>query len=168
MTQGAPFPPHFNPGNMTGHDTIHSGSGRDRSSKSNFRMSPYQSYDTRQTSPTRGQMQGAGYSVDLPPVASGSQIPFDGSDSATSPGAESDPYRSFPNTPADTSGAMSEELDEAVQVRTHNMCFFSGSWGSTRLSCTDPLSCRRGKSGKKTRKSRNGPTERGSLFNCRR
>jgi len=86
-------------------------------------MSPYQSYDVRQTSPTWGQMQGAGCSVDLPPVASGSQIPLDGSDSATSPGADSDPYHSFPNTPADTSGAMSEEFDETAQVRIHKMCF---------------------------------------------
>jgi len=114
---------------MTSNDTIRGGSGIDRTSKSHFRMSPYQGHDTRQTSPTRGQMQGAGYFVDLPPVASGSQIPLDGSDSATSPGAESDPYHSFPNTPADTSGAMSEGFDDASQVMTHKMCFFSGYEG---------------------------------------
>ena len=66
-------------------------------------------------------MQGARSSADLPPVASGSKIPPESPDSATSPGAESDPYRSFPNTPADTNGAMSEELDGAAQVSAHKM-----------------------------------------------
>ena len=81
-------------------------------------MHPYQNRDARQTSSMWAQMEGAGSSADLPPVASGSQIPFEGSDYATSPGADSDPY-----TPADTSGAMSEDLDEAAQVSTYRMHF---------------------------------------------
>ena len=130
MTQGAPFPPHFDQMNLAGPDTSYSGGGgrvtADRTSRPNSRVyHPYQHSDVLQTSPTRGQMQGAGSPVDLSPVASSSRTLFEGSDYATSPGADSDPYRSFPNTPANTSGAMSEDLDETTLVR--ECVFFSGS-----------------------------------------
>ena len=97
------------------------GGGRNvahRTSRSQ-RHSPYEPRDPRQTSPmwdNVGQMQGAGSPIDFSPTGSSSQIVLEGSDSATSPGAESDYYRSFPNTPADTTGAMSEELDESARV----------------------------------------------------
>jgi len=58
--------------------------------------------------------------VDPFQVASSSQAsPYD-SDYAASPGADSDPY-SFPNTPAGSSRAMSEEYDEDTLVRAHDM-----------------------------------------------
>lgn len=80
-------------------------------------------------------MQGAGYALDSSQVASSSQIPLDGSDSAASPSADSDSYRSFPNTPADTSGAMSEELDEAALVSAYKIVFVSGS---LRVHASEP------------------------------
>ena len=71
-------------------------------------------------------MQVVGSSVDLPPVASSSQIRLDDSESATSPGADSDFYHSIPNTPADAGRVMSEEFDEAAKVNIHGTGFTSG------------------------------------------
>lgn len=119
MTQGTLFPPHFEQGSLTSSDVGYSGNGRgavDRTQRPTLRMHPY-------PSPAWGQMQGAGSPLDLSPDGSSGRITLEGSDSATSPGAESDPYYSFPNTPADTNGAMSEDLDEAALVSTH--CVFA-------------------------------------------
>ena len=66
-------------------------------------------------------MHVVGSSVDLPPVASDSQIRLDDSESATSPGADSDFYHSVPNTPADTGRAKSEGFDDAATVNTHGI-----------------------------------------------
>lgn len=116
VAQSTHFSLYFNPGSIQGPDTSYSGSGgADRTSKLNLRRRSHRNHGTRQTSSTWGQVQGAGSSVDLPPVASGSKIPLENSDSATSPGAESDPYRSFPDTSADTNGATSGD----AQVSTH-------------------------------------------------
>lgn len=80
-------------------------------------------------------MRATGSPID--PVASTSQARLDDSESATSPGAESDLYLSFPDTPAETTGAMSEELDEAALVRTHeiHLCLWihEGPFMWTRL-----------------------------------
>ncbi|KAF9789238.1 hypothetical protein BJ322DRAFT_1041595 [Thelephora terrestris] len=62
---------------------------------------PLQPWDTRMSAGSLG---------DLSPTASGSQIVFESSDSATSPGADSDPYRSFPNTPGYNNGTMNGEF----------------------------------------------------------
>ena len=126
MTQGTLYSPHFDQGSLTSSYVGYSGNVRvavDRTQRPTLRMSPYGFRDARQPSPAWGQMQGAGSPLDLSPGASSSQMTLEGSDSATSPGAESDPYHSFPNTPADTNGAMSEDLDEAALVSTR--CVFA-------------------------------------------
>jgi hypothetical protein len=46
--------------------------------------------------------------------------------SATSPGADSDPYFSFPDTPANASWTPSEGLGQDPQVRIRGMRFLSG------------------------------------------
>ena len=67
-------------------------------------------------------MHVVGSLIDPSQVASSSQTRLEDSESATSPGADSDYYHSSPpDTPADTTGAMSEELSEEALVRVHDM-----------------------------------------------
>ena len=71
-------------------------------------------------------------------VASSSQTRLDDPESATSPGADSDfTLSSFPNTPADTTGAMSEGLDEDTLVRTHGFRLCLDPCGSLHADSTD-------------------------------
>lgn len=113
--RGPSFSPHPNYGNFTTPDAVH-GSGRsaaDRAPRTSARPHPYYR-GTRQVSPTWDRRQGPGSPDDFAPITSNSQIPFDSSDSATSPGADSDPYYGFPDTPGNTSGGM-EEFEAAMK-----------------------------------------------------
>jgi hypothetical protein len=47
-------------------------------------------------------------------------------ESATSPGADSDPYHSFPNTPANASWTPSEGPGQDPQAKVREMRFLSG------------------------------------------
>jgi hypothetical protein len=74
-------------------------------------------------------MNAAGSSIDLLLAASIGQIRLEDSESATCPGADSDPYYNIPNTPAGTSGTRSKGLGRDPQVRIRRMRFLSGPLG---------------------------------------
>ena len=123
MTQGTHFPPHF----LTIPDTG-CGGGRasaDRTQRPGARPYPYQQRGVQHASSTWDNRQGAGSPDHLSPTVLGSQIIPESSDSATSPGADSDPYRSYPNTPGYSNGAMSDEFETAQVSRKRE--FVSGS-----------------------------------------
>ena len=95
-----------------------------RTPRLNLRPHPYQ-----QTLSTRGPSP----PQERSPAGSSNQILFGGSDYETSPGAESDSYCSFPNTPADTGGFVPHELD----VSRQDVVLSLGPRESTYLSPTD-------------------------------
>lgn len=100
--------PQLNRGNYTDPNTSYGGSGGGATGRTQRPNSHGHSYlEVPQPSPLRGSIQGS----PSPPAGSSSRNLFDGSDYETSPGAESDCYHSFPNTPADTGGVMPQELD---------------------------------------------------------
>jgi len=120
------------------------GRGTADRTRSNLRAHPYQHPNMRRTSPTHddiGLMQGAGSPIDLSSVASNSQVPPESSEYAASPGADSDPYYSFPDTPA-TNGALSEDFGGDDLVRTHRMCLSPDIRGPNYMGSTDSLLCR--------------------------
>lgn len=112
VIQGTPFPQHLN---QTGCRGI-----TDRVAKPSTRVHPYQHHGARQASPTWESGRSSGSPEHLSPMASGSRTGHEGSDFATSPGADSDPYYSFPNTPGNTNGLISES-EETTRVSPDEM-----------------------------------------------
>lgn len=53
---------------------------------------------------------------------------IESSDSTTSPGADSDPYYSYPNTPANNGGPI-PEIEDAARVSTHKVLVSLGIHG---------------------------------------
>ena len=112
------------------------GGGVDRHARSHPSVRPYQHPVTRRASRTRdniGQLHPIGLPIDPPLVASSSRTMPEDPGSATSPGVDSDPYFSFPNTPANASWSPSEGLGRDPQVNIRGMRFLSGPLVWVRL-----------------------------------
>ena len=100
----------------------YNGAAADRFPRPDARFHPYQHRGAEQASSTWDNRQRAGSPDDFSSIASGSQIVPESPDSATSPGADSDPYHSYPNTPGYTSAAISDELEIAQVGGKREFC----------------------------------------------
>ena len=92
----------------------------DRASRPNPRVYSYPTRGMWQTSPAWDSSQGSGFIIGPSPLVTGGQMGIGSWGSATSLGADSDPYYSYPNTPANNGGAISE-IEDASRVSTYKM-----------------------------------------------